>query len=326
MNMDSGFTSFFQQLPAFIYLMFCGSAIALVVVIGVIFNQRNKRVRAALAGVPAATSNDVTALAPTNVVYATNEEGETIMTDNFDDLPDLDALLSSVPKAAPPRSGTYSVTLAEGGTIEAAEVMTVLRDVTDGGLLVQIGGKVYRVPPAVADAEVKRRYNTTVRELYAAISDTALASPRSTGQIASAVPSVDDESEIGSIPLPPKRASGEMPPLPPRDTTPITAPLPGDLPKFKMPDVIEPPRRGRRRPPAEPIPEINIVEAIEAFLQYKLKNAPEWSSRNMHIKPALGGGLRIDVDGQYYESVDEIDDPAARAFIQATIEEWQERQ
>ena len=92
-----------------------------------------------------------------------------------------------------------------------------------------------------------------------------------------------------------------------------------------MPDTIEPPRRGRRRHASEPIPEINIAAAIEAFLQYRLPTSP-LAGRSIHVLGAPGGGLNITVDGRAYEAVSEVDDGEVRAYLQAIIEEWQARQ
>jgi hypothetical protein len=103
-------------------------------------------------------------------------------------------------------------------------------------------------------------------------------------------------------------------------------PLPGDLPKFKMPDTPpQPPKRGRK-PVAEPIPEINIAGAIEAFLQHKLAFTPEYSTRSIHVRPASHGGVHIEVDNKLYDSVGDVEDAAVREFLTATIAEWQSRQ
>jgi hypothetical protein len=75
-----------------------------------------------------------------------------------------------------------------------------------------------------------------------------------------------------------------------------------------------------------PIPELNIPAAIEAYLQYKKQFSPEYAQRSIHVLPAMGGGVRIEVDGTYYESVGDVADNDIRAFLQATIQEWQKRQ
>jgi hypothetical protein len=103
------------------------------------------------------------------------------------------------------------------------------------------------------------------------------------------------------------------------------APAPGDLPKFKMPDIMEKPSRGRKGP-AEPIPEINIAGAIEEYLQYRLTTTPQFAGRYIHVRPAATEGLHIEVDDKSYETVGEVEDAAVRTFLQETIEEWQSRQ
>jgi hypothetical protein len=224
------------------------------------------------------------------------------------DLPDLDSLLNVDPSAPrPAQRGTFILKTTAGESIEAVEVMTILRDVAEGGLIIQIGDKVFRNPPALADAEFKRRFNSTVRDLYQSIGDTSL-STKATGEMTTA--EVEPSSALPPV-MPP-------PPVP-------GAPAPGDLPKFKLPDFQEKPKRGRKGP-AEPIPEINIAGAIEEYLQYKLAMTPQFARRYLHVRPSVGGGLRIDVDDKSYETVGDVEDTAIRDFLQATIEEWQSRQ
>ena len=92
-----------------------------------------------------------------------------------------------------------------------------------------------------------------------------------------------------------------------------------------MPDTPVKPKRGQR-PVAEPIPEINIAEAIESFLQHKLAQSPEYGERSIHVRPALHGGVTIEVDGAFYEAVGEVADEEVREYLTATIAEWQARQ
>jgi hypothetical protein len=276
--------------------MFCGSSLALVAVLAMIINNRGKRARAAeLAAMPITVAH-------ANVGNAPPSGG------SGGDLPDLDSLLNVDPSSSAPRPmqrGTFMLKTTPGENVEAVEVMTILRDVAEGGLIVQIGDKVYRNPPALADAEFKRRFNSTVRDLFKSIGDTSL-STRATGEITA----VDEEA-----PAPPPLAP---PPILPG------SPAPGDLPKFKVPDFQEKPKR--RKGPADEIPEINIAGAIEEYLQYKLSMTTQFARRFIHVRPSVGGGLRIDVDDKSYETVGDVEDEAVRLFLQATIEEWQSRQ
>ncbi len=296
--MESGIGDLLRQLPTGIILMFCGSGLLLLLVVGYLIAVRNRR--AAKAVPPLAVTPPMSDDLP-----------------DFGDLPDLDVLAStealridpetdaevppvpvvSVPVAAP--TGAQRVSLAEGEAVDAVEVLTVLRDVAEGGLIIRIGDQAYRNPPAVADAEFKRRFHTTLRDLGGAQQPV--------------------EAKRQSSPLP-KAATHEVP-----AAESAATPLPGDLPKFKMPDAPVKPKRGQR-PVAEPIPEINIAEAIESFLQHKLARSPEYGERSIHVRPALHGGVTIEVDGTFYESVGEVADEEVRDYLTATIAEWQARQ
>lgn len=326
--MDSGgISNFLGQLPPILYIVFCGSSLALAFALAFIVYTRGKK--ASAAATPGGSLPVSFAAAPSGG-------------DLPGDFPDLDDLLNpaalspaSVPVPRTTRGGMFSVRLADGDEVEVAEVLTVLRDVADGGLIIQIGDKAYRNPPALADAEFKRRFNSTLRDLsQSAIS----APPPKPPAPPPPAPVADDElptesSLLGSsngtvaapvrppAPLPPAPAAGAPPPV-----VAANVPLPGDLPKFKLPDTPpQPPKRGRK-PVAEPIPEINIANAIEAFLQHKLSLTPEYSGRTIHVRPASHGGVLIEVDDKFYDTVGDVEDEAVRDFLTATIAEWQSRQ
>jgi hypothetical protein len=113
----------------------------------------------------------------------------------------------------------------------------------------------------------------------------------------------------------------EAPPAPQKPA----GPLPGDLPSFKLDDNPLGKLRRLRKSEVKPVPEINLAGAIDAYLQYKLQNTPEYVERSIHILPASDGGVSIEVDGRYYDAVGDVADEAVRNFIGQAIEEWQER-
>ena len=69
-----------------------------------------------------------------------------------------------------------------------------------------------------------------------------------------------------------------------------------------------------------------MAEQIEELLQLRLTATPELAQRSIHIRPALDGGVRIEVDGKFYEGVGDVADQHIREFIQSTIREWEARQ
>jgi len=117
--------------------------------------------------------------------------------------------------------------------------------------------------------------------------------------------------------------------LAPKKSTPApvsAGKLPGDLPSFKLDDnPMQKLKRGQKPSEVAPVPEINIAGAIEAYLQHKLSITPEYAGRNIHIYPAPGGGVSIQVDGQFFEAVSDVSDPDVREFLSDTITEWQDR-
>jgi hypothetical protein len=68
-----------------------------------------------------------------------------------------------------------------------------------------------------------------------------------------------------------------------------------------------------------------IAGQIEAFLQHRLLSNPEYAAYGLHIHPDSGGGVRIEVAGQFYESVNDILEAKIRDFLQKIIQEWSDQ-
>lgn len=245
-----------------------------------------------------------------------------------DDLPDLDSLAHpGTPPPAPPTPSAppvvenftpiqpeqilpaeprpttaYRLTLQNGETTDAIEVLTVLRDITDGSLILQIGDTAHRFPPVQADADFKKRAAGILRALGVSSSGTA--------------PS----------PAAPPPVSRPAAPPPPAAPAPTGTPMPGDLPRFRLEDLPPVQTQRGRKPPKIEIPTINVGAAIETFLQHKRATQGDFPGRAIHVRSAPGGGITIEVDGMFFESVSDVTDAQVRAYLQQTIEEWQSRQ
>lgn len=221
------------------------------------------------------------------------------------DLPDLDFLLASADEAP---GDPDHILLNTGETIHTEPVLSVRRDPGDGGLLVVIDGVGYR---SLADApQVKARFVQVMRDLNAVVGQPAAP----TSDLPSAEPSAPPPAPQSSIPPPPVTPDGAMP---------------GDLTDYKAieSNVIESGGLFKRpKIESQPVPELDIAAAIEAYLQHKLNYSPDFRGRHIHVMSAPGGGVRIQVDGKTYETVDDVEDEAARAFLVETIQEWQDRQ
>jgi hypothetical protein len=322
--MESGFSDFLSQIPLAPILLLVGFGTVFVLLLYVFMN-RNRRSKDATPQAQASTVNS-------SIPQPLPATG---------DLPDLDSLLGIDLNAVPARKSTFSVKLQDGGTVEAAEVLIVLRDIATGDLIVEMNGKAYRDPKRIAsnDPELQRRFTSALHELTTK-SGIAAASTAE----AAVAPSISQEMPIISADAPPDTESADMH-LPDLqmlvgsgsavNSTASTLPpgtLPGDLPSFKLPDTspIEVKRgllaaaRSIKKQDLKPVPEINIAGAIEAYLQYKLANTVGWQERNIHVHPSKHG-VRIQVETNFYEAVGDIEDPAVREFLASTIQEWQER-
>jgi hypothetical protein len=260
------------------------------------------------------------------------------------------------------RPGEYRVKLSDGHVTEAREVLAVARDLEDDRLLVYVDGVGYR--SMVDSPETKARFTALMRELAETIAKpdaprpaAPVISPADLADLADDtmgnLPDLDDYAgyeddldlpDVDLLTAPTFSEPSQM--TPPSHTPPASRPprpaatssippaadgsMPGTLPSYRPESESAPlKRQGIFRTPKvdlQPIPELNLANAIEAYLQHKLNFTPEYVDRDLHVHAAPGGGVRIQVDNRYYDAVSDIEDETVRTFIAETIQEWQERQ
>jgi hypothetical protein len=326
------FSDFFSQLPTQLFVMVCGAGLLLFVAFAWLVYFKPKRAKMKL-GQAEAVGNDVSDIRD-DERYDMQIElpplNESVSSSAYDieELPDLDALIdpdslrkelppvdytpqpdrqmAQPPIAAPPE-GVYRVKLNTGAVVEAESVVSILRDKRDGRLIVQMGDNAYRT--LVESGDAKKDFVGVIKELSQVINEQD-ENP----------PSIDESAAE------PEELAPPMPVIKTAPPPPITpdGKMPGDLPKFKIEDSVVPTRKGKYEP--VPIPELDIPASIEAYLQYKLQHTPEYANRVIHVRSGVGGGVQIQVDNSYFDAVGDVSDPEIRAFLSATIEEWQERQ
>ncbi len=182
--------------------------------------------------------------------------------------------------------------------MDSVEVMRIWRDLADGSLIIQMGGQRYRKMDEIDSPELRRRFQALVREL---------------GRIAFQ-PAKQGPSQ--------QQAAAPMQPAPPPPST--------SKPQQKRPHMLEQVVRVSTGQPATPEPaeeeQVGIAHQIEEFLQQKLSQSAAFRHRSIHVRTGHDGGIRIEVDGHFYDAVDEVEEDEARAFIQDTIQEWSARQ
>lgn len=276
-----------------------------------------------------------------------------------DDLPDIGLLLAQTEKrpapaptstptprpSGPRQLGEAEVVLITGQTVRAREELVLLRDPADGRLIVQMPGVTYK--SFLSAPAAKANFTQLMNELAKSLSQpeavntpvtpqpTPPAAPPDPISVPPTPPTPSAPPAASETPPPaPELPTESLPPLQPYTPPPPVAPdererLPGDLPRYSNMRGAELKGRGflgRPKFEFERIPDLNLAESIEAYLQYRLVQTPGYGKRPWHIHPAADGGVRIEVDGKFFDSVSDITDPEARSFIQSAIQEWQDRQ
>ncbi|NJL93295.1 MAG: hypothetical protein HC915_05965 [Anaerolineae bacterium] len=104
-------------------------------------------------------------------------------------------------------------------------------------------------------------------------------------------------------------------------------PIPRPAPK-PTPEALAPLNQGGRRgvapaTPVEEAPTLGIAGEIENLLQNKLRFTGALPGREVHVRLAPDGSLAIEVDGEFYKSLDDVEDGEVQQFLRQTIQEWE---
>ena len=198
----------------------------------------------------------------------------------------------------------FTVNVNDGSSAQAVEVVTILRDVVDGGLIIQMGGKTYR--DLGNDDAFRSSFLKIMRELSPVVTQAPAAESPAEETVADDVPAPVTDDTADDMPaideLVDESSAAAPTPTTAQSGPPVVGPLPGDLPKFSM---AEEPKTiktkggllGRTKTEFVPVPELDIAGAIEAYLQHKLQITPDYAGRSIHVHPAADGGVAIEVDG-----------------------------
>ncbi len=352
-----GIDDFLRQIPGGLILMTCGSGILLVVMWGFIFWRRGQR-RAAR---PEATPSAAPAASPEEAPSSTEAAkpsgdmlrkiGASIRNFFFYTEEEKQAKAAAQPTAstrptAPPITGALPT--PDSSLTEAVEVLRVWRDVADGSLLIQIGSERYRTLEEIRAAGQSRRFIATLREMALIAKDAgpedgrgeaAPKPPRQTAPAAAPVPTPAIQTPPPAaapveLPSQPPPIAAE-PPAPPPVAQPLEDSHPSTLRRSSV-EEMEPigsffdnvrravRDRGKEKS-AGPVA-VSIPDQIEAYLQYRLALTPPFLGRSIHVREAPGGGVRIEVDGKFYEAVSDIEDTNVRDFVRTAIQEWEDKQ
>jgi hypothetical protein len=191
-------------------------------------------------------------------------------------------------------------------------LMQVWQD-RQGYLVVEVGGRRYRRLFDVRDGEVGRQLLETINRLV--------------------VFSRGQESRVTPSP-PPQTAAPSPAAVGPPATAALESQTHALLDRLHQQEE-EAPRKARittdprpfRRPSVSKQVGItlNLADEIERLLQIRVQASPAFSQRSIHVVSAPDGGLRFEIDGTCYNTMDEIPEPQVQGLIRAAISDWEAR-
>jgi hypothetical protein len=217
------------------------------------------------------------------------------------------------------------------------EVMRVLRLPPRGKLVVEVGGQRYESLADVTQPALRQRLTAAIGELvtfaggYNVLVDAGVAP-----LLLTTAPSARSPVEADVVSS--TAVSGPAPTLTEQQTAFLES---LERQRDELKQAAEGPRRrsalsslvlGQPAKPAvieapvEPIgppAKLTIVEQIDQILQRHLATDPQLARRSIHLEQAPGGGLRIVVDGKYYQRPGEIEEKDIQLFIKMALKEWE---
>lgn len=175
---------------------------------------------------------------------------------------------------------------------DSVELLRVWRDLSTGSLVVEIGGQRFTSLDHLRSVDLERRFVNVVHELDGLARPTSAATPRVT------ISPAADKDETA----PPSMRPGAM-------FRQMTRAAMGQNPA--TPDMNTP---------------LTIADQIEELLQARLVDLPSFRGRTIHVRPSLEGGVRIEIDGQFYDGIGAVEDPDVRALLGEVVREWESKQ
>ncbi len=176
------------------------------------------------------------------------------------------------------------------------ELLRVLR--TEDGLVITVGGESYRRLRDINDPRIGQDTVDAVRAILAFAEGWFpfirkwSAETSSDAEVSKQVPHPGHAHPVGA--LPPSRPSA-------------------------------PALRPAIREPGRMLEPLSLIEEINDLVQKRLQGEPDLADHLITLTSAIDGSLRIYVDHDVFQGIDEITDLRVRALIQDAVREWKGR-
>ncbi len=222
------------------------------------------------------------------------------------DTVDLSLLSNISGDDSPPEPSSVPDSPLPEPSTQPEELLRLLRQPQTGQLMVEIAGQRYIKLVDIADKKIGQFILKLTAHLLT-FTNGVILTPTGLKSLGAPPP--------GDLPrplIPVSRAAA------PHVSTPTPRPLP---------PVQTPPRSrgvlGRTRPAIEPTPVLNLADEINDIVQAKLLASPLADSNRIDITSDYSGGIRINVNGQFYASLDDVLDVEIRRLIKESIKQWE---
>lgn len=237
---------------------------------------------------------------------------------------------------APPADNHLS---AGSQSPEPTELLRLLRDPESGRLIVEIAGHRYTKLADVTDKKTGQFVLKLTANLLSftngmiAVEDglKSVYNPK-VGQTPEPVVG-PSPSQQRPDPTPERPApSSEAPAKEPRSPEPVPPVNSAFLASQKNDRISDPKEEaqsrglfGRSKPAEEPqlLPVINLAEEINEIVQTRLMASSLAANTHIDITSEPGGGIRINVNSNFYTSPDDIPHPEVKQLIKASIKQWE---
>lgn len=199
------------------------------------------------------------------------------------------------------------------------EMMRILRVPPLGKLVVEVSGQRFEKLSEINHSKVEQRLLAAIGELitfaggYQALVDAGVAPPMLTPKPAVPAPEAPQtpDPELAARQA---RFLAELELQ--RDTLRSEVPAPS---LTSLPAVPSPPIS----PSVKPLTDQSLADQIDAILQKHLAAEPELSNRTIRLRENPSGGLRIEIDGQFYDRPRAIPELTIQQLIKKALKEWE---
>jgi hypothetical protein len=213
----------------------------------------------------------------------------------------------------------------------AGQVVALVREEAGDPLEVEISGTRYRSLTDIEDLQIRQRVVEAAMELirFTGVLGEGISAPAPLEKTYSWRQDLREssQSELDRIQAAPVSEGAQPQPAPaPKEVEDrflsLLAEMGQDRPQPETPTLassiqhtLRPKLPESDRPP-------RFVDDIEEIVQRRIRLIPALQGRGLHIQQAPGGAVRFALEGQEYESVDDIPNLTARQLIEDAIQEW----